>query len=266
MTGTTRCTEASKDFACCTAPKNGLLWEPVLAQATEGFILSAVCPVPVVLQPGAGSRLEEDDADAGPAKQIRLTLAEFAPFAQCRVNVFLPVRAADFGANGLFAQELVEAAAWASVHPSRVVLDLCEPTPAALPAVLEAAEGLRSTGMRISLGPGGTFESAVETLLELRPDFVRVGAPIVGRCSSDFFRQAVLEAVCELAWKFGATILAGGVETEPDLAMLRTLGIRLVHGDLFGPPVPQSILLDPAVPGRFRLPDSPRPTTAESPR
>ena len=57
---------------------------------------------------------------------------------------------------------------------------------------------------------------------------------------SDFYRQAVLKSVVQLAPPFRARVVAEGVENAEDLVTIRALGIDLVQGWLFGRPVPQA--------------------------
>jgi EAL domain-containing protein (putative c-di-GMP-specific phosphodiesterase class I) len=50
-------------------------------------------------------------------------------------------------------------------------------------------------------------------------------------------KRAVLEALVQLMRRLGTEIVAEGVETAEELAVLRLFGVRYVQGFLFGQPL-----------------------------
>jgi EAL domain-containing protein (putative c-di-GMP-specific phosphodiesterase class I) len=118
---------------------------------------------------------------------------------------------------------------------SRLVIEIVEHAP---PWDLEGFHntllGLRSIGARIALDDVGLGHSNFMMILECRPDYFKVDRYFVHGAKTDFYRQAVLTSVSQLARPFGAQVIAEGVETEADLETARATGIGLAQGYLFG--------------------------------
>src|SRR5260370_28820313 len=62
----------------------------------------------------------------------------------------------------------------------------------------------------------------------------------VERCDTDPNRRAVIEALLSLASRFGAQLVAEGVQTAEVVETLRGLGVSLMQGYLFAMPLTAS--------------------------
>lgn len=127
----------------------------------------------------------------------------------------------------------------AGVPLNRLVVDLGGPFPEPLAGddILETIESTRGRGVRVSISRAGLSESGLEMLLGTRPDFLRVAASLVSGCGDDFYRQAIVETISGLAWKFGASVLAEGVLNERDARWLAGAGVGFACGPFFGGPL-----------------------------
>jgi EAL domain-containing protein (putative c-di-GMP-specific phosphodiesterase class I) len=74
--------------------------------------------------------------------------------------------------------------------------------------------------------------------MELSPDFIKVDLSLVRGIDTDPPRQELLRALHTVALKLNARIIAEGIETSEELATIRSLGIPLGQGFLFGRPAP----------------------------
>lgn len=121
----------------------------------------------------------------------------------------------------------------------RLIVDLGGPFPEPLAGddILETIESTRGRGVRVSISRAGLSESGLEMLLGTRPDFLRVAASLVSGCGDDFYRQAIVETIAGLAWKFGAGVIAEGLLDARDAHWLATAGVALATGRYFGEPV-----------------------------
>jgi EAL domain-containing protein (putative c-di-GMP-specific phosphodiesterase class I) len=121
------------------------------------------------------------------------------------------------------------------ISVSRLVVEIVEHAPPwDLAAFHNTLAGLRSIGARIALDDVGLGHSNYMMILECRPDYFKIDRYFVHGAKGDFYRQAVLTSVSQLARPFGARVIAEGVETPSDLAAARASGIDLVQGYLFG--------------------------------
>lgn len=127
--------------------------------------------------------------------------------------------------------------------------------------ILEMIESTRGRGIRVSISRAGLSETGLEMLLGMRPDFLRIAATLVSGCGSDFYRQAIVETISGLSWKFGASVLAEGVLDERDAHWLSFAGVSFGLGPHFGEPVGHAAL--PACPARQPPLSDPSPATAD---
>ncbi len=97
-------------------------------------------------------------------------------------------------------------------------------------------EHFRSRGWRVALDDVGAGWSSRSLLAAVRPDVVKLDKRLVQELPDDGVRT-VLRAVTELAHRFGAVVVAEGVETEQVAAEVSALGVDLGQGWLFGRPV-----------------------------
>ncbi|HEY4097858.1 MAG TPA: EAL domain-containing protein [Baekduia sp.] len=117
-----------------------------------------------------------------------------------------------------------------------------------------ALEALRSLGVRVALDDFGLGYSSLTHLKALPVDVVKVDRSFVADLVRSTEDRAVVEAVLTLANRMGLTVIAEGVETTDQDALLRRMGCPVVQGYLYGRPVPAADVLlpdavRPAVPG-----------------
>ena len=240
------------DVPMSTAPEGGLRFSPLILLSSGRMTFcgldAAAEAVPTSLQSA-----EEGGENAGGARQriIRtLGAASLFPPDLLDLHVPLPVRSLvrDVG----LADFLREAGRVHAIRPARLVVEVSNPPPETRPGCFAAVERLRSAGIRVALELTGGIQA--EALLEIRPDYLRIGGPFLPRGPSDFFRLALLDVVCDLAWKFGAAVVVSGVGTDEELSILRCRDVRLAQGPFFSKPLAPRKLLEPDFLGRFPFP------------
>jgi len=93
---------------------------------------------------------------------------------------------------------------------------------------------LRGHGMRIALDDFGTGTSGLSQLLHVPLDALKLDRTFVARLGTDERAERVVEGVVRLAASMRLEVVAEGVETEGQAAMLRSLGCDFAQGWLFG--------------------------------
>jgi len=94
----------------------------------------------------------------------------------------------------------------------------------------------RRTGMRLAADDVGAGNAGLRLLSDLSFEIVKIDLSLVQAGSEHDASHAVLRALQELAKDWRASIVAEGVETAEQLAMIRSLGITAGQGYLLGRP------------------------------
>jgi len=161
-----------------------------------------------------------------------------ARFAPEHVRIGVNVHASTLAFDPELVATLADLASANGVSPSRLVVEIVEHAPAwDAAAFREALDCLRDIGAKVAVDDVGLGHSNYQMILDCRPDYFKIDRYFVAGCYSDYYRQAVLASVAQLARAFGAQVVAEGIETEADLAAVKDAGIGLGQGYLLGSPV-----------------------------
>ena len=119
----------------------------------------------------------------------------------------------------------------------RIIVEITEHEP------IESYPDLRAAidacgGCEISVDDAGAGYASLRHILELQPDVVKLDIALVRDIDADPARQALAAGLCHFASQTGTTLIAEGVETEAEAAVLAGLGVELMQGYLFGRPGP----------------------------
>lgn len=121
--------------------------------------------------------------------------------------------------------------------PERLVIEITEHETVDHPAALALAmRQLRESGMRFALDDFGDGRSSLRLWAELQPDIVKVDRYFIHEIDREPAKFAVVKTLTRLAETFGTELVAEGIETEAELAVVRDLGIQYGQGFLFGMP------------------------------
>lgn len=91
----------------------------------------------------------------------------------------------------------------------------------------------------------GAGYAGLTLLATLQPDLVKIDMDLVRNIEKDEKRQVIVAAIVWMTRKLGIRILAEGIETAGELAVLRAAGVQLFQGYYFAKPSVASL---PGVP------------------
>jgi len=97
---------------------------------------------------------------------------------------------------------------------------------------------LRQLGIRVLIDDFGTGYSSLGSLQRFPADVLKIDQGFVRRLESDPSAAAIINAVVNLAHALGFEVVAEGVETEAQLAIVRDRGCDFLQGFYFGRPMP----------------------------
>ncbi|WP_187272306.1 putative bifunctional diguanylate cyclase/phosphodiesterase [Zeimonas arvi] len=96
---------------------------------------------------------------------------------------------------------------------------------------------LRAAGMRVAIDDFGTGFSSLSYLKRLPVDELKIDGSFVADAAHAPRDQALLRAIVSLGHTLGLAVVAEGVETDEQLALLSSLGCEVFQGWRFGRPV-----------------------------
>ncbi len=127
----------------------------------------------------------------------------------------------------------------AGVPSSQIEIELTETSVIESPQRARIALGqLRDAGLSVSMDDFGTGYTSLALLAELPLDAVKIDRSFISAMSNSERSHAIVESVIRMAHTLKLWVVAEGVETEEQLAMLTRLGCNEIQGYLISRPMP----------------------------
>lgn len=219
-----------------------LLFQPQISCATQEIV-------------GVEALVRSDDRDLGPVSAFELVaVAESVGlidmlgeriFSQAcdaakrwpRLMVAVNVSSLQFRAPG-FAERLLKIASDKGVEPQQIELEITETLE--FDEQYSAASSLstlRKAGFRIVLDDFGTGFSSLSYLTRLQVDKLKIDQSFIKRVREGDNAVAVIRSIVDLGHAIKLVVVAEGVETTSQEAIIRAAGCDQWQGYLYSPPV-----------------------------
>jgi EAL domain-containing protein (putative c-di-GMP-specific phosphodiesterase class I) len=102
----------------------------------------------------------------------------------------------------------------------------------------DALHPLRQRGLRLAIDDVGAGFASLNHILRLAPDLIKFDRSLTREIDTDHRARALAVAVTGFALETGTAVLAEGIETDRQLAVVKALGFSLGQGYLLGRPAP----------------------------
>jgi diguanylate cyclase (GGDEF)-like protein/PAS domain S-box-containing protein len=157
-------------------------------------------------------------------------------------RVAVNVSARQFVSDTL-VDDLVDMLTLYGVAPSDLEVELTESVLMADPErANQVLQQLHAMGVGIAIDDFGTGYSSLSYLKRFPAQTVKIDRSFISGLPSDSDDTAITQAVIAMAHSLGLTVVAEGVETAAQLALLRKMGCDEAQGYLLGRPMPASDL------------------------
>lgn len=135
--------------------------------------------------------------------------------------------------------------AGAGVDPRMIKLEITESVIMdANSAVLPVLEKLREHGFQLAMDDFGTGHSSLSCLHQFPIDVLKIDRSFIQSLDQHVEFAAVIQAIVTLAQTLGLSVVAEGIETMEQLAVLQALNCDQLQGYLFARPLPINDALD----------------------
>ncbi len=163
------------------------------------------------------------------------------PFQRVGINV----SSADFH-SGRLDEQLTAAFRDADVPLKHLVLEVTETVYLGQRDHVVAREikSLRSKGLLVALDDFGTGYASLTHLLTVPVDYIKIDKSFVDQLVPGHGGAAIIEGLVCIAQNLGIKIVAEGIETREQHALLRELGCDLGQGYLFAKPIDRVVMTD----------------------
>jgi signal transduction histidine kinase len=103
----------------------------------------------------------------------------------------------------------------------------------------EVLARLRSSGLQIAIDDAGSGYSGLESILQMRPEYIKVANSIVHSLHQETIKREIITALASLGRQIESNIVAEGIEHPDELRSLLELGVNYGQGYLLGRPRPR---------------------------
>jgi EAL domain-containing protein (putative c-di-GMP-specific phosphodiesterase class I) len=121
--------------------------------------------------------------------------------------------------------------------PVRLLVEIVE-TELLTPSVIPVLEELRERGVWVAIDDFGTGHSSIARLSTLPVHAIKLDRAFIAELTDDSRAAGVVRAVRDMAERLGLILVAEGIETAEQAAVLQRLGCTLGQGFHLGRPVP----------------------------
>jgi EAL domain-containing protein (putative c-di-GMP-specific phosphodiesterase class I) len=139
----------------------------------------------------------------------------------------------------------------------RVLLELSEHDQVEDYATLNAALApFRANGLRLAIDDVGAGFSSLRHIVVTAPDVIKIDRSIVAGLDTDPVLETLIRSLVEFGHGCGVRVVAEGVETADEAAVLRSLGVDYGQGWHYGRPGPPEALAATTPPAAIPAPRS----------
>ncbi|MDB5530488.1 MAG: bifunctional diguanylate cyclase/phosphodiesterase [Devosia sp.] len=143
-----------------------------------------------------------------------------------------------------FAKRFVAIVAETGTDPRQLIVEVTETVPmTGKGQEQENLEALRQMGVRIAIDDFGAGHASLQYLRGFAFDIIKIDRTYVSNIVGNRIDSMIVSAICDIARSLPVEVIAEGVETAEQLAVLQLAGCTGLQGFLLGRPKPLSKLI-----------------------
>ena len=147
--------------------------------------------------------------------------------------------------RGDFLETILDHLDRTGLTPSQLELELTESLLLDdSPIIMDTIARLRTAGVSVSLDDFGTGYSSISYLKRFQLDKLKIDRSFVQDLDRNELNQSLIRSIIQIGDNLDLTIIAEGVETEAEFAILRDMGCEEIQGYLISRPIPAEAFAD----------------------
>jgi|GEM_PF-7011283 len=145
--------------------------------------------------------------------------------------------------NDEIIDQVAEVLRLSRLAPGRLTLEITETMLVKDPdAARRRLDALRAMGVKIALDDFGTGYSSLVYLQRFKLDGLKIAQGFLDGLAPDTDAMTVLSSIVTLGHALGLTVVAEGVETTPQIELLKRAGCDEFQGNIFAEPMGRAVL------------------------
>ncbi len=154
-------------------------------------------------------------------------------------RLFVNLLPTSFYDSSFIESEVANLLAAAELTPANVVFEITERLAIEnFASFRQALAGYTRAGFGVAIDDVGTRHSNLETVMALRPDFIKLSDVLTRGVSKSTVKREMVRSLQRIAEAIDAVIVAEGIEGPEDLTVLCDLGVRYGQGYFLARPGP----------------------------
>ncbi|UFJ39680.1 EAL domain-containing protein [Brevibacillus humidisoli] len=156
---------------------------------------------------------------------------------QNKSPIFINVTVPSLCSSLFYQQVMQQMKRFPRISPSQIVLEITERHAVDdYPSFFQALAAFRKAGFRFAVDDTGAGYSSLHMISELLPEFIKVDRSIIQGIDQHEIKDSVLQALLLIAERIGCGVVAEGIETEAEAAVLIRKNVAYGQGFLFSKP------------------------------
>lgn len=156
------------------------------------------------------------------------------------MKVFINISPTIISDSSFRAGETLRELRYTRLRPDQIVFEITEHHAIAeYSSFLQLVSHYRSQGFQIAIDDVGAGHSGLVTLMQVKPDYVKIDMELIRGIHLDPLKQEIVKAIKQISDRFGGIVIAEGIETQEELACLHESSIEYGQGFLLGRPAPR---------------------------
>lgn len=122
------------------------------------------------------------------------------------------------------------------IESQQIIFEMNENELCNLNEVKRSMFQLKDFGFQIAIDDYGKGASNLQSIIELKPDYIKLDNYFMENISHSKLKQEILYDLLQFCSKFDIELIVEGIEDKLSLAFIKTLGVHYAQGFLLGKP------------------------------